>query len=132
MMVRKTVRDTVAAIFFAYRDINAGEDSLLRQEIDKVESPEMRDRIMELTNPWIRAGKQQGLQEGLQEGILRGRQQGEADLVLRLLSRRFGAISGSQEKTIRKLPLASSEALGEALLEFASRADLARWLRLHK
>ena len=83
---------------------------------------------MELNNTWIRAGKQQGLQEG----ILRGRQQGEVELVLRQLSRRLGNISGSQEKAIRKLPLASIEALGEALLEFASRADLARWLRHHK
>jgi len=132
MVISKPVRDMVAAFFFTYRDVNAAEDLQLRREIDKVESPEMRDRIMELTNPWIRAGKQQGLQEGLQEGILRGRQQGEVELVLRQLSRRLGAISGPQEKAIRKLPLASIEALGEALLEFASRADLARWLRLHK
>jgi len=68
--------------------------------------------------------KEQGRQEG--------RQQGEVELVLRQLSSRLGAISASQEKSIRKLPLASIEALGEALLEFASPADLARWLRLHK
>jgi hypothetical protein len=32
-------------------------------------------------------------------------------------------------KSIRKLDLANVEALGESLLEFRSRADLARWLR---
>ena len=91
---------------------------------------------MELTNPFIEAGKQQGLQQGLQqgiqEGIRRGRQQGEAELVLRLLTRRLGTLSASQEKAIRKLQLTKIEALGEALLEFAAPADLARWLRLHK
>jgi flagellar biosynthesis/type III secretory pathway protein FliH len=132
MMLSPPVRDMVAAFFFAYQRISPAERLQLHQEISKVESKEMGDRVMELTNPWIEAGKEQGRQEGRQEGLQAGRQQGEVELVLRLLSRRFGALSASQEKIIRKLPLQSIEELGEALLEFTSSADLARWLRLHK
>jgi len=136
MMPSKPVGDMVAAFFFAYQRLSPTEHLQLQQKISKVESTEMGDRVMELTNPWIEAGKEQGRQEGLQEGrqegLQEGRQQGEVELVLRQLSRRFGAISASQEKSIRKLPLATIETLGEALLEFSSTADLARWLRLHK
>ena len=84
---------------------------------------------MQLTNPWIEAGKQQGLQQGLQQGRQEGRQEGKVELVLLLLDRRLGSLSSSDKKTIRKLPLTKVEALGEALLEFTSHADLARWLR---
>jgi predicted transposase YdaD len=83
---------------------------------------------MQLTNPWIEAGKQEGLQRGLQQG----RHQGEAELVLKQLGRRLGILSAAQEKSIRKLPLSKIEELGEALLEFTSRDDLVRWLRLNK
>ena len=51
------------------------------------------------------------------------------DLRLRLLRRRLGELPASQEGAIRKLGLPKIEMLGEALLEFTSRADLTRWLR---
>ena len=54
-----------------------------------------------------------------------------AELVRRLLSRRLGTISPAHEKVIRSLPLARIEALGEALLDFRSKADLTRWLKSH-
>jgi len=136
MATGRSVGDMVASFFFSYRRPNEAEDLKLRQEIAEVEPKEMRDRIMQLTNPWIEAGKQEGLPEGLQQGLQRGlqqgRHQGEAELVLRLLGRRLGALSAAQEKSIRKLPLSKIEELGEALLEFSSREDLARWLRLNK
>jgi len=52
--------------------------------------------------------------------------------VLKQLGRRLGILSAAQEKSIRKLPLSKIEELGEALLEFTSRDDLLRWLRLSK
>jgi hypothetical protein len=139
MELSKPVRDTVATFFFAYRRFSAAEALQLQQEFGTLE-PTMRDRVMELTNPWIEAGKEQGLHQGLeqglerglQEGILKGRQQGEVELVLKLLCRRLGATPDRQEKAVRKLSLERIEALGEALLDFASPADLTRWLRHHK
>ena len=95
----------------------------MRNEIAEVESKEMRDRVMQLTNPWIEAGKREGLQQG--------RHEGEAELVLKQLARRLGDLSAAREKSIRKLPLSKIEELGEALLDFRSRRDLVHWLRLN-
>ena len=116
----------------------------MEKELGKVRSEAAREVVMNLTNPFIELGKQRGLQQGLQQGLQKGRQQGlqngrqqglqhgEADLVLKLLARRLGALSSSQEKTVRKLPLRKIEALGEALLDFNSMADFTRWLRKNK
>jgi hypothetical protein len=97
-------------------------------EIGKVTPVNAREAVMNLTNPFIELGKQRGLQQGLQQGF----QKGEAELVVKLLGRRLGAISGSQGKTIRKLPLPKIEALAEALLDFTSIADLNRWFKNNK
>ena len=75
---------------------------------------------MNLTNPFIELGKQRGMEQG--------RQLGEAELVMKLLARRLGVLSASQEEMIRGLPLPKIEALGEALLDFTSPADLAQWM----
>ena len=53
-----------------------------------------------------------------------GRQEGEAALVLRLLTRRLGPLSAHQEQQVRGLSVAELEDLGEALLDFTEMADL--------
>ena len=55
-------------------------------------------------------------------------QQGEANLVLRLLKRRFGELPPHITETIQKLSVEKLEDLGEALLDFESQADLINWL----
>jgi hypothetical protein len=75
---------------------------------------------MNLTNPFIELGKE------------RGRQEGEVEMILRQLSRRLGTVSAIEEQEIRGLALGKIEELGEALLDFTSRDDLARWLRANK
>jgi len=84
---------------------------------------------MRLTNPFIGLGKEQGIQVGREEGLEKGRHAGEVALVLRLLVRRLGILPTSQKRKIERLELSKIEALGESLLEFKSRADLARWLK---
>jgi predicted transposase YdaD len=79
-------------------------------------------------NPFIELGKRQGRQEG----IVEGRHEGQSELVLKQVARRIGAPSTAQEKSIRKLSAEKLEALGEALLDFAVPADLAKWLRQNK
>ena len=57
-----------------------------------------------------------------------GLQEGEANLVLRLLNRRIGSISPELSPKIRNLDLEQLENLGEALLDFQSLQDLEQWL----
>jgi hypothetical protein len=118
----------IAGFFSRYQPLTAEEALQIEMERDKVTPDAAREAVMNLTNPFIELGKQRGLEQGLQQG----RFEGEAALVIKQLTRRLGALSSTQEKTIRKLPLENIEALGEALLDFTSPADLARWLRNNK
>ncbi|MCA2916507.1 MAG: DUF4351 domain-containing protein [Microcystis sp. M017S1] len=75
----------------------------------------------------LKRGLQQGVQQGVQQGLEQGRIQ-EANLVIRLLQRRFGEIPQNLEETIRKLPVERLEDLGLALLDFDNLTDLDNWL----
>jgi flagellar biosynthesis/type III secretory pathway protein FliH len=86
-----------------------------------------REKAMELIGNWMEEGIQKGLQRGRQEG----RQEGESALVMRLLNRRVGPLTKRLEKRVRALPVEQLENLGEALLDFQSRAELERWLEEH-
>ena len=67
---------------------------------------------------WSRGGR--GREQGLKTG--------ELELTMRLLQRRCGGLTPSQEARIRALPLPQLEALAEALLDFQAAADLEAWL----
>ena len=64
--------------------------------------------------------KQEGREEGLQQATL--------NLVLRLLTKRFGELSAEIRGSISALPLPVMENLSEALLDFTSLNDLQNWL----
>ncbi|MCF4968966.1 DUF4351 domain-containing protein [Nostoc sp. CMAA1605] len=72
-------------------------------------------------------GRQEGKQEGKREGRQEGKQEGKQDLILRQLNRRIGEIDASFIEQIHELSLEQLENLGEALLDFATVADLAAW-----
>jgi predicted transposase YdaD len=73
-------------------------------------------------------GWQEGKHEGKQEGRQEGRQNEARLLLLRLLSKRFGALSDRQLQAIHSLSLAQLEELGEVLLDFQALSELDRWL----
>ncbi len=75
-------------------------------------------------SPWY----EEILKEGLEKGEKQGWQQGEASLVLRLLTKRFGELEFSTRSQIQNLSVTQLELLGESLLDFASRDDLTIWL----
>jgi len=64
----------------------------------------------------------------LEKGEKQGLQQGEASLVLRLLTKRFGELEFSTRSQIQNLSVTQLELLGESLLDFASSDDLTLWL----
>ncbi|MDY6896501.1 MAG: DUF4351 domain-containing protein [Cyanobacteriota bacterium] len=67
-------------------------------------------------------------QDIIQRGEQRGKQKGEATLILRLLTRKFGETSAEVEQKIQALSTTQLEDLGEALLDFSSQNDLTTWL----
>ncbi|MDD1427419.1 DUF4351 domain-containing protein, partial [Dolichospermum sp. ST_sed9] len=74
-----------------------------------------------------------------QEAKEEGQQEGEKNLLLRILSKRFGKLSSSGKyelpvryiERINRLTIAQLEDLGEALLDFVDINDLEQWLISH-
>jgi Domain of unknown function (DUF4351) len=62
-------------------------------------------------------------------GYERGKQEGEQQLILKLLQRRVGELSPELQERIRSLSLNQLETLGEALLDFTAMEDLLNWLQ---
>jgi predicted transposase YdaD len=59
------------------------------------------------------------------------KQEGETNLLVRILSKRFGKLTHSYIENINKLTIAQLEDLGEALLDFVNINDLEQWLKAH-
>lgn len=72
--------------------------------------------------------KEEGRSEGQKEGRSEGQKEATVNLVVRLLTKRFGEISQEMRSSISGLPLPVLEDLSEALLDFTSVADLQAWL----
>jgi predicted transposase YdaD len=62
------------------------------------------------------------------EGLEQGREEEAFNLVIRQLTKRFGAVSVDISTSISELSLPQIEDLSEALLDFTSLADLQAWL----
>jgi len=68
------------------------------------------------------------LKIGEEQGIKLGEQQGEANIIVRLLEYRFGQIDTDIESQVRALTTEKLEALTQALLEFQNISELQAWL----
>ncbi|MDZ8084567.1 MAG: Rpn family recombination-promoting nuclease/putative transposase [Nostoc sp. DedQUE12b] len=77
----------------------------------------------------ILEAKEEGREEGKIEGKVEGKVEGERTIVLRLLNRRVGNIPDGLLSQIQGLSVEQLEALGDALLDFSTLADLERWLQ---
>jgi flagellar biosynthesis/type III secretory pathway protein FliH len=56
----------------------------------------------------LKQGLEQGMQRGMQQGMQQGRLEGEATLLKRQISRRFGALD---DATVKRLEMATTEEL---------------------
>ncbi|WPL17898.1 hypothetical protein Thiowin_02941 [Thiorhodovibrio winogradskyi] len=73
---------------------------------------------------WVKEGRNQGHDQGRKEG----RKEEASGFVRRLLTRRLGRLTVTQQQRLETLTLEQLEALGEALLDFTSATDLNTWL----
>jgi predicted transposase/invertase (TIGR01784 family) len=72
--------------------------------------------------------KEEGREEGREQGREQGRHEEAVNLIIRLLSKRFGELSPETRSQISGLPLSILNDLSEALLDFISLTDLDSWL----
>ena len=110
-----------------YLRLNAAEMKQYEQEFAQL-TPEEQEANMELMNPWVKQGWEDGKKEGRQEG----RQEGKEELVVRQLKRRLGSVSTTVRARLNHLSSEQLNDLGEALIDFKTSADLENWLARHK
>jgi hypothetical protein len=101
-----------------YLKLTPEEEKVFAREIGTFRVEE-QEEVMEITTSWMRKGLEQGLEQGAER---------EKELILRQLKRKLASIDENLEAEIRALDLESIEALGEALLDFATVEDLRNWL----
>ena len=63
-----------------------------------------------------------------EEGLLQGREEGQEQIVVRLLTRKCGPIAEEIEARVRDLPPARLLELADALLDFTGMDDLLQFL----
>lgn len=81
----------------------------------------LRETVVEWTQQWKAQGLAEGIREGRREGMREGRRQGEAELLVRLLERRFGPLREQDQARI-------DNADTDQLLEWGDRFVNARSL----
>jgi hypothetical protein len=69
--------------------------------------------------------------EKISEAEQRGQQSGRAELVISLLSYRFGDFSPALMQRVANLTIEQLEALSKALLDFREATELVAWLEQH-
>lgn len=117
-------------------------------QIDRIEEPRQRDNLaacvevlagLRFDKNFIRQlFREEVMQESviyqdiLQKGVQLGRQEGRREeaisLLIRQLTRRFGAIDSELQEQVQQLSLVELEELSEALLDFGTVTDLVVWL----
>ena len=112
----------------SYLRLNAAQEKIFEAELDKLIPPEAKEKIMEV----LTSHEKRGIAKGKREGLVEGKREGEADIVIRLLSRKVGQLPDELEARIRKLSNVKVESLADNLFDLSSLADLETWLEQHK
>lgn len=76
----------------------------------------------------VRVQDTQFYKDVFEKGQEQGLEQGESELLLRLLTRRCGELSEEQRQRVKGLSAPQRQALAEALLEFTGMGDFEAWL----
>ncbi len=89
---------------------------------------EFKEFEQERTMTYMTTGERIGYERGKQEG----QEEGEKNLLIRQLQKRFGELPENASKQIQNLTLNELETLGEELLDFTAVEDLFSWLESHQ
>jgi hypothetical protein len=116
---RQQIVDLFAIIDWLMR-LPAALETKLWQALSELE----RNKTM----PYITSVERIGYERGHLQGIEQGRL-AEARLVQKQLRKRFGSLPDDLSDRVATLPLEQLERLGESLFDFASLAEVERWLQ---
>ena len=92
-----------------YTDLEDDDAAEFDKIMAELEDEEVQDVRMSMTERWRREGLEQGKKEGREEGREEGHAEGARDVVIRLLSKRFGSLSAQVQR--RLAAISSTEEL---------------------
>ncbi len=117
-------RHLLLSCVFAYADFDDKDAREFDRIVTDLETEEVQDVRMSMTERWRREGLAMGIEQGREQGLAQGREQGLnqgresiRELVLRLHGERFGSLS--QDVRRRVAAIASAE----ELMSLAKRMD---------
>lgn len=114
----------------SYLQLTTAEAAKYEREFSKL-TEEEQEATMELMTSWEKKGLEEGLSQGLSQGLSEGLHDGKAQILLRLVRRRFGSVPAPIATRLSELTSAALDDFGDALLDLSSLDDVERWLATH-
>ena len=111
-------RQLLSQFIDVYLRLRGAEEQAFQAEVATFTTPE-REAVMEIVTSWEEKGEAQG--------VIKGQRQ----MVELVLTRRFGSLPEPVTAQLAELSSSQLIALGTALLDFATLADLEQWLAAH-
>jgi predicted transposase/invertase (TIGR01784 family) len=132
-VIQRVLRRELMRESVIYQELWEEARQELRLELREAAREEVRQELevelREAAREEVRQELEVELREAAREEVrLEERLEGERSLILRLLTRKVGEIPTATQSQIATLSIAQLEDLGEALLNFATSADLSEWL----
>lgn len=103
-----------------YLRLSREENARFVQRMQAAQLTEAEAQVLEISTSWK--------EEGIEEGLLQGREEGQEQVVVRLLTRKCGPLAEETEARVRDLPPDRLLELADALLDFSGMADLLNFL----
>jgi predicted transposase YdaD len=127
-----------------YLRLTREEGLAFGKELRLIPETDVREQAMQIVTSWseegyergfkegtergFKEGTERGIREGTERGIERGMERGKAAVILRQLTRRFGALPAELDSRIGTLTNGALDELADALFDFASLDDVTAWL----
>ena len=77
----------------------------------------------------IQEGLQRGLQKGIQEGLQKGVQEGKSEVLINLLTKRFGILPQEMRKNIQSLDIYRIDIITNEIFHFETLDDVQKYLK---
>ena len=99
-----------------YLKLNKEEEKEFQAILEEYE-PGIRKDVMEIVTSWM------------QQGIEQGKLEGEKEVLLKQLNKRFASLPTEVEEGVNKLDLDGLGSLAEAIFDFTNIDDVLTWLK---
>jgi hypothetical protein len=109
----------LTGFFETYLRLDETEEKQLEEEMGKMDEKEA-NRMIEITTSWEEKGRVKGKTEGIVEG--------QANILVRLLKKKFSNMSVEMENQVRSLPAEKLQELAEAIFDLETIEEVRAFL----